>query len=530
MAKDRVRTALERKHRKLISPLEARFARDYRAVMADLRESIRTSGAKPFNLKAWSDKAVVAMRPAYRAAILAGGRDFITNTLSIRGKVGRLKAAKKRSVGVVISLEEQFEDRLRETITTTYEALADILAEAVTDKLDKDEVGDLIDEEWDDILGRRTDAIALTETNGAVNSVRDYLMLELVELQSWVNARDERVRPTHVIYGDAGKKPVGFDWAQLIPDAGYTLRYPCDPECHEPAEVINCRCFTVPEGELELSPADLKDYLADFEMDPEDLIRSEDQEPVYVTNQYTGKGYEDQPRDESGKWTAGGGSIAAGSGAAREGRDRRVDGDGAHLTGEGGPGVRVPEGSRRTGPGVYEVPDGGTVYLPGAPIDKWVTEPKEPPNPHETDDEGRLRRRRNEVREEYDSAMKTRIEAIKWVKPERARGYEMVEVSTSKLNESWKGDEGFHIDERGSNAIGDRLASFGEWLRTHPDTAVETPEVSLNGRGEISFINGRHRFAYLRDRGVRTVFVAVPKSEARKVRAIAGVEPQKKGV
>ena len=43
------------------------------------------------------------------------------------------------------------------------------------------------------------------------------------------------------------------------------------------------------------------------------------------------KGSEDQPRDEAGRWTAGGGSLSAGAGAAREGRDKRVDGDGAHT-------------------------------------------------------------------------------------------------------------------------------------------------------------------------------------------------------
>ena len=283
---------LRRRHANLLKPHEERFARTYRGVMRDLKAGVNFP-SRPAALvrREWKGRAVEALRPVYRAAILAGGQSYL-NSLTIRQKAASFyatKAARRTASVVVLSLEEQFEARLEETIDTTFDSLEEILDEAAADGLDAGEIDDLVNEEFDDILGDRTDSIATTETNGAINSVQDYLALQLAELQAWVTAEDDRVRPTHVIYGDAGAKPVGFDWAQLVPDAGYTLRYPCDPACHEPAEIVNCRCFTVPAGEVELSPSEMKDYLSDFEMDPEDILLSEDQEPVYVVNQYTGK-------------------------------------------------------------------------------------------------------------------------------------------------------------------------------------------------------------------------------------------------
>jgi hypothetical protein len=278
--------------------------------MRDMKKADPRPG--PAAKATWRGNVLDAMRPHYHAAILAGGRDFLTRTLSIRKKAAALihtKAPLPGAKGVVVSLEQSFSDRIMETVDTTVDGLQEVLDEAVADGLDASEIDDLISQEWDDVLGSRTDTIATTETNGAINSVRDYLALQLVELQYWMTAQDERVRPTHVIYGEAGSKPVGFDWSQLADDAGYTLRFPCDPECHEPSEVVNCRCFTVPDGEVDLAPDELADYLADFEMDPEDLLLSEDQTAtVFGANPEKGisKDFDEtlHPRDEHGRFTA----------------------------------------------------------------------------------------------------------------------------------------------------------------------------------------------------------------------------------
>lgn len=309
MKRAQTRRALSRRHITFLKPLEDRFAAKHRAVMRDLRGAVDfTAPQSEKTLREWQGRVVEAMAPVYHEAMLAAGRNYLTRFMTIRQKAAahfQQKAARKRVGEVVMSLEEQFRERLEETVATTFDSMEEILTEAAELGLDEDEIEDLVNEEFEDVLGYRTDAIATSEMNGAVNSVNDYLSLQLAELGSWITAADDRVRVTHEIYGRAGAKPIGFDWATLIPDAGYTLRYPCDPECHEPAEIVNCRCFEVPSGEVELPADEMADYLEDFEMDPEDILTSESIEPVYVTNQYTGKAFDpDQPRDELGRWAS----------------------------------------------------------------------------------------------------------------------------------------------------------------------------------------------------------------------------------
>lgn len=321
----RVKRALARRYARALAPYEKSFATTYRATMRAMREDSSRVPTKA-QTKKWKGRTLDALRPVYHSAIVAGGRDFLTNTLSLKTK----KASKPRSADIVVSLEDLFAERLQETVDTTVEALADVVDEAVADGLDASEVDDLIDEEWDDVLGDRSDTIALVEMNGAFGAVRDYLMRELVELQAWVNAQDARVRVTHAIYGEAGKKPVGFDWATLIDDAGYTLRYPCDPHCDEPGEVVNCRCFTVPEGELEFAPEELASYLDDFDMDPEDVMLSEEQT---IERGFRVKGdYEGHPF-RGNQWTSG--YAQAASDESRESDlagQQGIDLASAHLT------------------------------------------------------------------------------------------------------------------------------------------------------------------------------------------------------
>lgn len=293
MGQSRARRILARRHVAFLKPFEDRFARVYRGTMRDLHTAVNfASSQDAATRREWKGRVVEAMAPVYRDAMLASGRNYLTKFVTIRQKATKtfeMKAARERASGVIVSLESEFRSRLEETVDTTFDSLEEILTEAGADGLGAAEIDDLIGEEFGDILGGRTDAIATTEMNGAINSVNEYLSRVLAELHTWVTSEDDRVRPTHVIYADAGPQPVGFDWAQLIPDAGYTLRYPCDPECHEPSEVVNCRCFPAPSGEVELPPDEMADYLEDFGMDPEDILLSESRQPVYITNRYTGK-------------------------------------------------------------------------------------------------------------------------------------------------------------------------------------------------------------------------------------------------
>jgi hypothetical protein len=277
-----------RQMRLVNAPLEAIFAAKYRQLMEAMREASSSKpGQKPFDKREWSSRIAREMEPFYRLALQAGARSMLVLSPTVRQQLRRRAALvermKQRRFGVNVA--GTLARRLAQTVDTTYDALESVLEEAVADKLDPAEIADLIAQEWADILGDRTDMIATTETSVAVNSAREYVAHEVVELWRWVTARDERVRANHVIYGEADPKPVGFNYATLS-GGRYTLRYPGDPECEEAGEIVNCRCMTVPEGDLELAPDELESFLEEFDMSPGDLQGGEEATPGWISNPY----------------------------------------------------------------------------------------------------------------------------------------------------------------------------------------------------------------------------------------------------
>jgi len=104
---------------------------------------------------------------------------------------------------------------------------------------------------------------------------------------------------------------------------------------------------------------------------------------------------------------------------------------------------------------------------------------------------------------------------------ERGRQDEvLVEVDIKKIDKSWKEDKSFYLpkDGKGESEIGGRREGFKEWREKNKDTPIESPSVVINNKGEISFNNGRHRFAVLRDSGKTKIYVTVNKKDADKVR------------
>jgi Phage Mu protein F like protein len=276
--------------RLLNAPLERIFLEKYRALMRELREESNPKpGRKPFDRQEWRARVVREMEPFYRLALQVGGRSMLvmspTVQRRVRERVGLADNLKAKAKPFVVRMGRTLAERLADTIDTTYSAMEAVLQEAVEDKLDAEEIADLIDEEWDDVLGRRSEMIAITETNVGLQSGREYVAQQTVETWRWITARDERVRPTHVTYGEADAKPVGFNWATLT-DGDYTLRYPADPECEEAGETINCRCITVPEDDVEMSPDELEGFLEEFDMKPGDLMGGEDATPRWIDNPF----------------------------------------------------------------------------------------------------------------------------------------------------------------------------------------------------------------------------------------------------
>src|SRR5262245_49519994 len=152
--------------RLLNAPLERIFLAKYRALMEQMREESRPGG-KPFDRGKWRARVVRGMEPFYRLALQVGGRSMIVGSPTVRRNLrGRsVGALKAKAQPFVIRTSRTLAERLADTIDTTYDAMRSVLQEAVEDDLDPEEVADLIDEEWDDVLGRRSEMIAVTETN-----------------------------------------------------------------------------------------------------------------------------------------------------------------------------------------------------------------------------------------------------------------------------------------------------------------------------------------------------------------------------
>jgi hypothetical protein len=267
------------------APLEKLFAEKYRSLMKAMRkDSTREPGAKPFDRKEWRARVVRDMEPFYRVALQAGGHSMLVLSPTVRREVesrAGLAAELKARAPFAVRMSRTLAERLADTVDTTYNAVEQVLREAVEDKLDAAEIVDLISQEWADVLGPRTETIAITETQVGLQSAREYVAHQVIETWLWVTALDERVRPNHVIYGEADAKPVGFNWASLAGES-YVLRYPADPECEEAGEIVNCRCITIPDGDVEIAADEVDGFLEEFGLDPGDLMAGEDATPEFI--------------------------------------------------------------------------------------------------------------------------------------------------------------------------------------------------------------------------------------------------------
>ena len=97
-------------------------------------------------------------------------------------------------------------------------------------------------ERFDGLTVARAMLIARTEVIAASNLAASvaYEQSGVVDAQEWLSARDERVRDSHRL-ADGQVVPLRASFAV----GGAQLRYPGDP-AGPPAEVINCRCTTLP--------------------------------------------------------------------------------------------------------------------------------------------------------------------------------------------------------------------------------------------------------------------------------------------
>jgi len=93
----------------------------------------------------------------------------------------------------------------------------------------------------------------------------------------------------------------------------------------------------------------------------------------------------------------------------------------------------------------------------------------------------------------------------------------LVEVNTAKFNELFKQDGISYIEPYGTNGLDSRYEDVGKYLETGLDIDAVKVCITEMKEGQIraSVIDGRHRFAYLRDLGLETMPVCLDKNSLK---------------
>ena len=83
------------------------------------------------------------------------------------------------------------------------------------------------------------------------------------------------------------------------------------------------------------------------------------------------------------------------------------------------------------------------------------------------------------------------------------KGNQIVKVNSNAFDASFSKTGWQYIGEGGKGGIGNRYKNFAEFIKTAK--SIDAPNVAVNKDGGIVFGDGRHRYAYLRDMGVKNI-------------------------
>eukprot|EP01027_Heterolobosea_sp_BB2_P020438 GEZU01029159.1.p3 GENE.GEZU01029159.1~~GEZU01029159.1.p3 ORF type:complete len:145 (-),score=36.32 GEZU01029159.1:1014-1448(-) len=117
-------------------------------------------------------------------------------------------------------------------------------------------------------------------------------------------------------------------------------------------------------------------------------------------------------------------------------------------------------------------------------------------------------------------------------KVDKPDDYETVVIDVKKLDESWRNtDPDSYINSRDTETYSKytKFRKFLEGSIGHEEEKIDLPLMKFDKSATSSdidlapkFIDGRHRFAVLRDEGLEWLPVAVPKQQADDVRRVFG--------
>ena len=111
---------------------------------------------------------------------------------------------------------------------------------------------------------------------------------------------------------------------------------------------------------------------------------------------------------------------------------------------------------------------------------------------------------------------KTRVakyRTLRW-KDQWNLGEPVVWLDVAKADQAWERDKGFYIPS-GASDDRHRYEKFGRWL-LQANRVVWMPTAILY-RGRLDFVDGRHRFAWLRDHGAEAIPITTEPSGAKRL-------------
>lgn len=95
----------------------------------------------------------------------------------------------------------------------------------------------------------------------------------------------------------------------------------------------------------------------------------------------------------------------------------------------------------------------------------------------------------------------------------------IVLVDPQKLDANWSQDKGLYIPPGGGGAeIKGRREDFRNFLKK--GVPIETSKVVLSKKGQVGFVDGRHRYSVFRDNGVKRIPISVPRGQAEKFKKL----------
>lgn len=96
--------------------------------------------------------------------------------------------------------------------------------------------------------------------------------------------------------------------------------------------------------------------------------------------------------------------------------------------------------------------------------------------------------------------------------------YTLVSVDVAKIDFAWRHPNSNYIGSDGLGASMEKIEFWKRWLQENPGGLMEAPTVHVSERNRVSFYDGRHRFAVLRDGGHRVIKLSVDRNQASRLR------------